>query len=377
MTGFFLPVPAASGGATEKTWYGLARDFASAGHSVTFISRGQPGLAAAETVEGVHHVRLSGFDHTRTLAVNLLFDFIWGIRVAFALPPGDVVICNTVTLPAWLRRVRPAAGVVAVMIGRTPRGQVSFYGGVARIYVPSTFVAREASLKRAAGRIRVTGYPIDWPLLARAASQSGNPVTIGFVGRLNPEKGIALLVRAAGLLAARPGLPEWRLRIVGPAGIPEGGGGTAWVETLRRDASAVLGGRVEWLDPEFDAVRLARIYGGIDIFCYPSLAEKGETFGVAVAEAMSARCAVIVSALSCFSDLAQDGETALVFDHRAANADELLADCISRLMSDPQTRMNLALRGQRHAKRFDYPEVSAHILDDLALLTGAGAEIRR
>jgi glycosyltransferase involved in cell wall biosynthesis len=377
VTGFFLPVPAVSGGATEKTWYGLARYFAAAGHSVTFISRIRPGLAPSETVEGVHHVRLNGFDHTRYLPANLLLDLIWGVRVARALPQGDVVVCNTITLPVWLHRVRPKSGVVAVMIGRTPRGQVAFYGGVSRIYVPSSFVSGRISAKRAAGRVRVTGYPIDWPLLARSASQSQGPVTIGFVGRLHPEKGLGLLVRAAVLLAGRPGLPAWRLRIVGPSGIPEGGGGPDWVAGLRREAAAALGDRVEWLGPEFDPERLASIYGSMDIFCYPSLAEKGETFGVAVAEAMAARSAVVVSDLSCFSDLVKDGETALVFNHRAGNANVLLADRISGLLSDPEMRMNLALRGQRHAKRFDYPEVAAHILNDLALLTGAGRENRR
>jgi hypothetical protein len=37
----------------------------------------------------------------------------------------------------------------------------------------------------------------------------------------------------------------------------------------------------------------------------------------------------------------------------------------------------LALRGQQHARRFDYPEVSRHILEDLTLLTGARAENRK
>ncbi len=375
MTGFFLPVPAVSGGATEKSWYGLTKIFASAGHTVSFISRSRPGLAPSETVSGVHHVRLPGFDHTRLLSVNLLLDLIWGIRVARALPPGDVVICHTLTLPIWLHRAKPGSGKVAVMIGRTPRGQDRFYGGAARIYAPSSYVAGQIS-SGMAGRTRVIGYPVDWPLLSRSASQTGNPVTIGYVGRLNPEKGIALLVRAARLLADRKGLPEWRLRIVGPAGIPEGGGGEAWASALREEAASTLGGRVEWLGPEFDAERLARLYGGMDIFCYPSLAEKGETFGVAVAEAMSARCAVVVSALPCFSDLVKDGETALVFDHRAANADALLADRISRLLSDPTMRRDLALRGQIRAKQFDYPDVAEHILQDLALLTGTGPQTR-
>jgi glycosyltransferase involved in cell wall biosynthesis len=373
VTGFFLPVPAVRGGASEKAWYGLARVFAREGHQVTFISRLLPGLASGETAAGVRHIRVSGFDHTRRLPVNLALDFIWGLRVSRVLPPGDVVICNSVTLPAWLHRFRPSAGKVAVMMGRSPKGQVPFYGSVARIYAPSSFVAAQITSISAVGRTRVIGYPIDWPLHARSARRMGETVVVGFVGRLHPEKGVALLVRAACQLAGRADLPEWRLRIAGPAGISEGGGGEAWIRALR-DEAAILGGRVEWLGPEFDPERLASLYGGMDIFCYPSVAAKGETFGVAVAEAMAAGCAAVVSALGCFSDLVTDRSTGLVFDHEGPHAAQLLADCIGRLIGDPRMRKDLADRGQAHVRRFDFPEVSRHILDDLALLTGAPAE---
>lgn len=126
--------------------------------------------------------------------------------------------------------------------------------------------------------------------------------------------------------------------------------------------------------PEYDPERLARLYGGTDVFCYPSLAEKGETFGVAVAEAMAAGCAAVVSSLGCFGDLVSDAQTGLVFDHTSAEADRLLADCIGRLVADPQLRRRLAERGQAHARRFDYPVVSRAILDDLSLLAGAGGK---
>jgi glycosyltransferase involved in cell wall biosynthesis len=373
VTGFFLPVPAVSGGATEKTWYGLARIFASAGHAVTFVSRRWPGLADDETAEGVHHVRVPGFDHTGSLPANLALDLLWGLRVARALPPGDIVICNTITLPAWLRRLRPSAGKVAVMIGRVPKGQARFYGDVARIYAPSSFVAARIAPARALARTRVTGYPIDWALHARSSAQSAPPVTVGYVGRLHPEKGIALLVRAACRLSGRAGLPEWRLRVMGPSDTRQGGGGGDWIRALQAESAAALGARIEWLPPEFDPVRLAGAYGGMDVFCYPSLALKGETFGVSVAEAMAAGCAVVVSALACFSDLVADGRTGLVFDHADPDAERLLADCIGLLVSDAAKRRDLAARGQEHVRRFDYPEVSRHILEDLAFLTGTGA----
>jgi glycosyltransferase involved in cell wall biosynthesis len=374
VTGFFLPVPALSGGATERSWYGLAKIFASAGHEVTFISRAWPTLPAAEIEAGVSHLRVRGFDHTRVLAANLILDLVWGLRVARALPEGDVVVCNTITLPVWLHQMKPSAGIVSVMIGRNPKGQVSLYRGVARIYAPSSFLAAQITSKWASGRTRVIGYPIDWQLHARSANQLGSPVTIGFVGRLHPEKGIALLVRAARVLAGRSDLPVWKLRLAGPGGVAEGGGGDEWLGSLKRESAASLGSRIEWLGPEFGAEPLARIYGAMDIFCYPSVAERGETFGVSVAEAMSARCAVVVSALGCFSDLVTDGQTGLVFDHRAQDPERLLSDCLARLIENPSLRKDLALRGQQHARRFDYPEVARHILGDIALLTGAAAQ---
>jgi glycosyltransferase involved in cell wall biosynthesis len=370
VTGFFLPVPALSGGATERSWYGLAKRFAAAGHAVTFISRRWPSLPTAGLESGINHVRVSGFNHTRSLAANLVRDFFWGVRVASRLRKGDVVICNTVTLPVWLRFVKPWAGKVAVMIGRSPKGQVLFYRGVERIYVPSSFVAGQITSNWAYRRTKVIGYPIEWGLYERSARKTGAPLIVGFVGRLHPEKGLSLLVRASGLIAKSEGVPDWRLKIVGPKGIGEGGGGEDWLKELKKEAD-VLGGRVEWMGPEFEEEKLAAIYGSMDVFCYPSLAEKGETFGVSVAEAMAAGCAVVVSALGCFSDLVSDGVTGLVFDHRTKEPERLLADCMARLLADRTFRVAVAARGQRHARRYDYSEVSTNILEDLALLTGA------
>jgi len=44
---------------------------------------------------------------------------------------------------------------------------------------------------------------------------------------------------------------------------------------------------IDWVGPVFDADRLARHYERATVFAYPSLAEKGEAFGVAPLEAMA------------------------------------------------------------------------------------------
>ena len=39
LQGAFLPVPTKRGGAVEKVWFGLGREFARLGHTVTHVSR--------------------------------------------------------------------------------------------------------------------------------------------------------------------------------------------------------------------------------------------------------------------------------------------------------------------------------------------------
>ena len=375
VTGFFLPVPPVLGGATEKIWHRLAAEFAAAGHEVNFVSRTWPGFADRETITGVTHLRVRGADHTRFLPINLWHDFWWGARVARVLPPGDVVICNSPTLPAWLGRMKPNAGRVVAVVARMPKGQGRAYGRVALVLALSEAVA--ASLRaenpRLAARIVAFPFPIDWQLHARAAAQSAPPapVAIGFIGRVHPEKGVRLLLAAAARLAARTELPSWRIELTGPVSVPAGGGGEAFRDALITEFSPALGQRLTFHEPEFDAQKLARRYGALDVFCYPSIADRGETFGVAVAEAMAAGAAPVVSNLACFRELVRDGETGLVFDHTAPDAETRLADALARLVRDTTERRALAARAQAHVRQFDFAECAKTVLTDLARAAAA------
>ncbi|HEX3730574.1 MAG TPA: glycosyltransferase family 4 protein [Opitutaceae bacterium] len=373
VTGFFLPVPPVRGGSTEKIWHRLAQEWAAAGEEVTLVSRRWPGFPDREVSGGVRHLRLPGSDHSSSLVRNLWHDFRWGLRVGRALPPGDVVICNTVTLPVWLRRFRPRAGRVVAVAARMPKGHGRAYGAVDLILALGEPVARKLREENPAlaGRIAPFPYPIDWKLHAEAAAAKpgpGEPVTIGYVGRIHPEKGLELLLGAAGRLAGRAGMPAWRLQLAGPAGVAAGGGGEAWWQTLRSRHAAALGGRLEWTGPDFDPASLARRYGGMDIFCYPSVAEQGETFGVAVAEAMAARCAPVVSALACFDQLVRDGDTGLVFDHRGPDPVRSLEGTLARLLGDAGERRSLAERAQAHVRQFDYSSSARELLARLSAL---------
>jgi len=371
VSSFFLPVPPVQGGAMEKIWFRLAQEFAAAGHEVTYFSRRWPGFPNTERRDGIAMVRLPGFSHTRSLPRNLLLDLIWGLRVARRLPPGDIVACNTVALPAFLPWVRPATGRVVAVLGRMPKGHSYFYGRVDRLIATSEAVRARVVTERAglAGRTAVVPNPIDWNLHQAqiAKAPPGQPRTIGYVGRMNPEKGVEILLDAAAILARRSGLPSWRLRLIGPQRVAEGGGGEAYVESLRALARQA-GADVALEEPIYDAAALARAYGQMDIFCYPSLAEKGEGLSVAPIEAMAAGAVPVVSALECYRDVIRPGENGFTFDHRAPNRAQLLADRLAQLLGDAEGRARLAAAAAADARRFDYGVVAADLLADFQRL---------
>lgn len=372
--GFFLPVPPARGGATEKIWHALGRRLAARGHEVHAYSRAWPGWPDEEIIDGVHHHRIPGADHTTRLWLNLLLDLRWSIRLRRALPPDAVVISHNISLPWLLTLVPPRRRTpVLSVIGRMPKGQVLLYRRVPRIYALSEAV-RAAVLRQCpalGSAVRVLSNAIDLRAFSspRARPAEGSPVRIGYVGRLHPEKGLFLLAEAARQLALDPSLPPWRLTLVGPSAISEGGGGEDWLARLRALLPAPGPGcAVEILPPIWDQESLAAHYRELDIFCYPSLADQGETFGVSAVEAMAAGAVPVLSDLACFRDFARPNENALIFNRADPDAARQLADRIATLLRDSDLRARLADSARETARRFDYDSVANELDADLATL---------
>lgn len=366
-TGPWLPVPALQGGAIPRLWQGLAEEFAKRGHDVCIFARTFPGQPDQEMINSVRFLRFGGYQQSLSIKKDLAKDFIYGLRVVGKLPKADILVTNAFWLPVLAGVLRRDAGKIVVNANRFPKGQFRLYSGAARIAAASTAISNAIAEQTPAmaARTKVFPNPIDTNLLQPSARERGSSAqkTLLFVGRLHPEKGVHLLVEAFRRLAAQH--TDWRLRLVGPVAENQGGGGALYERQLLDLANELP---VEFTGPVFDVTQLATVYGNADLFCYPSLAEKGESFGVAPLEAMATGLVPIVSDLDCFRDFIADGKTGFYFDHRAADPVSELTNRLEKAMNDWQNTLQMGERAALAARQFSYAKVADAYLTDFECL---------
>jgi len=363
LQGAFLPVPPLLGGAVEKLWFQLGKEFALSGHEVVHISRMYPGLPPRETIDSVRHIRIPGYDFPRNQFLLKFFDFLYSLRALWNLPASDILITNTFFAPILTRLLFCSSRKIVVDVERMPKGQLFLYQHVAALRCCSTAVLEHAVQQCSSLRRNAVVVPNPLPFIPDTSEvlPSKQPVIL-YCGRVHPEKGIELLVRAFSILS-QSGLDEWRLRIVGPIDIRQGGGGLSYQRRLEAIAcNSSLD--IEWVGPLFDDFQLHAEYRRASIFVYPSLAEYGEAFGVAPLEAMAHGAVPLVSSLRCFSDFIKHGYNGLIFNHRAEDPVSELANSIQSLIECPSYRESLSSHAL-HVRESHHPTA---ISDQLILL---------
>lgn len=410
-TGPIFPVPAVRGGAVQRLWEGLAREFAKRGHEVTIFAREFPGQAKEETVDRIRYVRRGGYEQSTSIKRDLVQCLLYALKSARHVPPGDVVVTNDFWMPAVLPWLKPSAGRIVVNANRFPKKQYWLYSKCAAFAAVSQAVAeairRQTPL--AADRVAIVPNAIDEVFLnetkrprdeetkrqpslrdglqsnqlikdqgtaeaepRQVAAATNGPkdqepkglrdqgtkaVRILYVGRIHPEKGLGLLANALRLLAARDQKtkrlkdddPGWECVLVGPVKESEGGGGEAFAKELK----VQLDGLPVWFEaPVYEPKALAKIYDEAEVFVYPSVAETGESFGMAPLEAMARGAVPVVSDLAVFRDYLETGMNGMVFDHRTPEAAANLAASLRDLIGDPARRERMGTAARQTAENF-------------------------
>jgi len=368
VTGAFFPVPPILGGAVEKVWFALGQEFVRQGHEVVHISRAHPQLPAVEQIDGVQHRRVGGFAQPRSIVRLKLLDLLYSWRVRRILPPADILVTNTFWLPLLIPD--PRRGRLYVHVQRGPKGQMRWYAHVARLCAVSRAVAEDIIAQAPQLRAKVRALPNALPRRVVPLTNAPREQTILFVGRVHPEKGIELFIRALAELPAKL-LASWKVKIVGPDEIELGGGGADFLQMLQTLARE-SGVSVDWVGKIFDPAELSATYRAASIFVYPSLAERGETFGLAPLEAMAEGCVPLVSNLACFRDYIADNVNGFVFDHRAPAPESKLATRLREMLEfSPEKLAALRVAAHATAREFDVAQVAPRYLEDFASLLAA------
>lgn len=358
--GAFLPVPTKRGGAVEKVWFGLGQEFARLGYDVLHVSRLCDGLPAEETIGGVKHRRVRGYDAPKSLMQLKWRDYLYSRRVAAMLPKSDIVVTNTFWTPMLLKPERH--GPIWVHVQRYPRGQMKFYRRAARLQTVSGVIARAMLEQTPDLKPRVLVIPNPLPTMTPPAQPVvKDPNLVLFVGRVHPEKGIALLIEA--MITLRHQRPKAKLRVVGPWEERLGGAGVHYLMELRTLALP-LGDAIDFVGPVFDEAILSGHFEEAAAFVYPSLAAKGEASPVAPLEALAHGLPVVVSDLECFDDYLPKNEPyAYRFNHAAVTAPARLAGVLDKIMAQRESWPAIAAAARARASEFSMERVARQYLD--------------
>lgn len=369
VTGPFLPTGGGPSGAVEKLWLGLAQIFARKGHQVTIVARKWPGQPSDEISEGVRFIRTGGYKRTSSINLDLLKDLFYSTKALLMAPGSDITVINTFWLPILTPLRRRHVGKTVVNVARFPKGQMKFYGSVNRLSavssaVSSKIISQSPSVKHL---VKVIPNPVDIELFRPATPDALPPSKTTFrvlyTGRVHPEKGLHFLIPALARLI--PEFPHIELAIVGPTRIEHGGGGDSYISKLLLLAEGM---KVTFEKAISDPARLAARMREADYYCYPSLADQGESFGVAPLEAMALGYAPILSNLNCFREFAVDGLNCFVFDHHSVDPIENLASTFRRAMEAPELTKKMGANAVKTSQEFSYTNVAQTYLDDWASL---------
>jgi glycosyltransferase involved in cell wall biosynthesis len=362
LQGAFLPVPPIKGGAIEAVWFLLGQEFAKHGHEVTHISCIHKDLKKTETIAGVNHLRIRGSKAVKNPWLLKALELPYVLRARKVMSRADILVTHAFWAPLILPR--KAFGKQYVHVGRYPKGQLRFYKKASRLQVPSTAI-KDICLEQApslSSKIKTLPYPLTWPIPPKEGFEEKDK-TVLYAGRIHPEKGVLSLCETWNRLPKEIAA-GWNLRLVGPWREGEGGGGNSFkeklVQTIKQGSN-----QIALCEPIFDRSKLKEVMMRASYFVYPSMAKRGETFGLSVLEAMSCGCVPVVSSLGCFQDFINHEVEGFIFKKTAGKTMSGLGNTLTHALQLNQSEFTEFSRAAwARSEDFSLEKVALGYLND-------------
>ncbi|MEU0935366.1 glycosyltransferase family 4 protein [Embleya sp. NPDC059267] len=321
-------------GGAQRQVAGLAGALASCGHTVVLACT-EDGPAGAELAAAGVSIVVLGRHRVARLVSPML-----ALRIARLARVGrfDVVHAHVhaATMAAAL-----AGRLARVPVVVTEHSMASWRGPLARAYsrplyrrcalvlaVSEQIADRLRRLDRVpTTRVRVVGTAVFGATPAALPDRHDAPVTVGVVGRLEPEKGVEFFLRAAACLADRH--PRVRFTVVGDGRL------RGELHALTRHLR--LGDRVHFGGMCTDGPAAV---AALDILCVPSLTEGAP---LVVLEAMAAGVPVIATTVGAIPHQLGHGHAGILVEPTDVAA---LARALDTLLTHPHERRRLGRAGR-------------------------------
>ncbi len=360
-------------GGGQWVCFELATHCAALGHEVDLVCLGECPRDLPELPIRTHWVPESARFSSNTLRLHLWFR-TWKAR---ARPEA---LYTTVAEAVGLTVGRPRS--LAVVMNsqhydppplrpppwRRPLDRLAYYRRMQWFYaerqllrsadrvIAATEFGRRALLERGylnpGSRIAVipNGVSADW-FQGLQPGLSDDEIAFLFVGRLDPQKGVDVLLRALA------NVPEHcLLRVVGT--------GPHEREYKKLAGELGLGSRVDFVghcSPEEIRTQLRAAYALV-------LPSRAELFGIVLIEAMAMGVPVIASRVGGIPEVVTHEETGLLVPREDVEA---LSAAMRRMLSDRILRNQLAKRSPGHAARFRWDRLVEETLSEIKAAVGA------
>ena len=164
-----------------------------------------------------------------------------------------------------------------------------------------------------------------------------------WVGRLDPQKGFGVVLKAFARLSAE--LPDLQLVVAGDG---RDRGAVQQLPSEARSRVVMLGSVPHGLLPAYHAAA--------DVFVAPALGQ--ESFGMVLVEAMAAGVPVVASDIAGYREVVQDGVNGLLVPPDDASA---LAAAVRRVLGDPELAERLRDNGRARAETYSWERVTHQI----------------
>lgn len=352
ITSPFGELPPVAIGAVEKLFYLLAGEWVKTGHRVTFVCCG------GGDDPRMDYVRLKKYSRTGSTKKDLIWDFLYSVKALWNCPRTDVLLCNTFWTPALAPLFRWKYKKLVYGVHRYPKGQFWLYPCVHAFICVSTAVADELRRQLRSGmRVFVINNPVDTNIFYKCWScrSRTNEFSIVYAGRVHPEKGVDVLFEAVEQFQHQINDVRVRLKIIGTIDEQKGGGGETYVKRLEHLAPAV---NVDWVGEIREPKMLAEQMRRGDCFVYPSIAQKGEAFGVAPLEAMAIGLPTILSDLKCFSDYVEPDVNAIQIKLDGKSVANL-KDALMFVCNYPEDMKRISVNAAATALRFSQEKIAS------------------